>query len=150
MSEIDRILDQLKRSFERDAWHGPAVLESLEGVDHERALAHPLPAAHSIWELVLHLIAWKQIVRSRLLGEKVEVTAEMDWPPLSGGTAADWAAAGAALRQAHADLTRVVAGRTDSGLDEAPDGKLSAYILMHGIVQHDLWHAGQIMLLRKA
>ena len=129
--------------------HGPAVLEALEGVDAQQASARPIAAAHTIWELVLHMIAWKSIVRRRLRGEKVEVTPEVDWPPVGGDRADDWPGAIARLKQEHAELTEVVAGFGADRLEQAPAGGTTAYTLIHGIIQHDLWHAGQIILLRK-
>jgi hypothetical protein len=56
MSEIHRIADQLKRSLEGEAWHGPALRELLSGVTAKQAAARPLAGAHSIWEIVLHII----------------------------------------------------------------------------------------------
>ena len=66
MSEIDRILDQLKRAYEGDAWHGPSVKEALAGVTAEQAQARPLRNAHSIWELAQHIAVWEDAGRRRL------------------------------------------------------------------------------------
>ena len=55
MTEIERIEDQLKRSLEGEAWHGPALEELLADVRAEQAAAKPVPPAHSIWEIVLHI-----------------------------------------------------------------------------------------------
>ena len=64
--EIERIETQLRLSFEGPAWHGPSVLEALEGVSAEDAAEHPIEGAHSIWELVLHLIGTYRLVLRRL------------------------------------------------------------------------------------
>ena len=69
MTEIDRILDQLKRAFEGGAWHGPSVKEVLHGVTAAQAHARPLPNAHSIWELVQHIAVWEDVGRRRLEGD---------------------------------------------------------------------------------
>jgi uncharacterized damage-inducible protein DinB len=148
-SEIDNILDQLQRSFTANAWHGPAVLEVLAGVDDDTARRRPIRSAHSILEIVLHMAAWKDIVRRRLDGEKVDVTPEMDWPKPEEGAAA-WEGAKASLERAHTRLRESIARQSLARLDQAPAGGSSAYVLMHGIIQHDLYHAGQIALLRKA
>ena len=58
MSQVDMVVNELKRSFEGEAWHGPALMEILDGIDAKTAAARPLPKAHSIWELVAHIAAW--------------------------------------------------------------------------------------------
>ena len=69
MSESDRILEQLKRTFYKEAWHGPAFLEILDGVTAEQASKHSIANAHSIWEIVLHTKTWIEAVRIRSLGK---------------------------------------------------------------------------------
>jgi hypothetical protein len=81
MAERDRIVEQMKRAFEEDAWHGPSVMEVLGDVTWRKALEKPIPAAHSVWEIVLHMTAWEDVVRRRLLGESVSLTSEEDCPP---------------------------------------------------------------------
>ncbi len=150
MSERDRILNQLERAFEGEAWHGPSVLEALEGITWKKALEKPIPEAHSIWELVLHITAWEDIVRRRLEGEFPEVTDEENWPAIGNPSAASWKAAQEKLREGHMKL-RATAGKVkDELLDASPHPKASArYIQLHGIIQHDLYHAGQIAILKK-
>jgi uncharacterized damage-inducible protein DinB len=153
MSEIGRIRDQLQRSFERGAWSGPAVLELLEGVTAAQAARRPIPGAHTIGELVRHMTTWKTVVSRRLEGESfLDVRPEVDWPPIPTGDEGDggWKAALAGLRQAHDDLVKRVAELRDEALDQPPaPGTSSRYVLLHGVIQHDLYHGGQIALLRK-
>jgi len=151
MSEIARILDLLSRAYERDAWHGPAVLEILEGVDATQAASRPLTPAHSILELTLHMAVWKDVVRRRLQGESWEPKPEENWISAAGNTAANWAAARATLDASHRALTEAVAAFPEAALDRppTPDGRRTAYLLIHGVIQHDLYHAGQIALLKK-
>ena len=59
MKELERIKDQFQRAFNGQAWHGPSLLSLLAGVTAEQAAAHPVPGAHSIWELTLHIAAWE-------------------------------------------------------------------------------------------
>jgi uncharacterized damage-inducible protein DinB len=149
-AERDRILNQLERAFEGEAWHGPSVLEALEGVSWKEAHPKAIPAAHSIWELVLHMTAWEDIVRRRLLGEYPEITDEQNFPTITEPTAASWQEALDALRAGHRRLAEVAATIRDEELDEAPHGKTTTrYILLHGIIQHDIYHAGQIAILKK-
>lgn len=149
-NEVTRIEDQLKRAFEGNAWHGPAVLEVLEGVTAAQAAAKPVPGAHSIWEIVQHITAWEDTARRRLQGEPAEPTPEEDWPPLGDTGDAAWTAALERLRTGHQGLRRAVAKLSDAKLKEEVAGMdQTHYLLVHGVIQHDLYHAGQIALLRK-
>jgi hypothetical protein len=82
VAEVERIQDQLDRSFRGPAWHGPSLMELLRGVDATRAARRPLPHAHSIWEITLHVSVWEDVVRRRIEGEAVEPSGEQDWPPV--------------------------------------------------------------------
>ena len=151
MSEIHRILDQMDRAFSGDAWHGPPLMRLLEGISAEDASKHVVPGAHSIWELVHHVSAWHSIVQHRLQGEMVDVTAERDWPPVWEVSEPAWKRALESLVESRARLRQVAATLRDDQLDEkigATD--VSCYQIIHGVIQHDVYHAGQIALLRKA
>lgn len=151
MTEIQRIADQLRRAFKGEAWHGPALLEILDGVPARQASARPLASTHSIWEIVLHISAWEDTVRRRLGGELFEPTGEQNWPSIPDTSDAAWQRALEALRSGHAALERTIALLPDSRLGETVPGQdYSVYFMLHGLVQHNLYHAGQIALLKKA
>ena len=150
MSEIQRIADQLKRAFEKDAWHGPSVLETLQGVTAEQAEARPVTGAHSIWEIVRHLTAWMKVVRRRVLGERVDQPEEGDWPVIKETAASEWAKALDELQKSYADLMKTISSFSDEDLSKTMfDEKDYIYIRLHGIIQHNLYHAGQIAVVRK-
>jgi uncharacterized damage-inducible protein DinB len=150
-TEIRRILDQMDRAFSGDAWHGPPLLGLLEGVHAEDAAAHPVKGAHSIWELVQHIGAWNSIVHRRIEGQVVEVTPEQDWPHIWEVSEVEWTRALNNLKESRKRLRESVENLQDDGLGEPADkGGNSRYVLLHGIVQHDLYHAGQIAILKKA
>jgi uncharacterized damage-inducible protein DinB len=150
MSEIARIADQLRRAHQGDAWHGPALREVLDGLTAARAAARPLPGAHTIWEIVLHIAAWEGIVARRLRGERVEdVTPDEDWPPARDTSEAAWREAVAQLERGHERLEDGIAGFSDARLGDKTPAGTPYYDLLHGIVQHDLYHAGQIAILKK-
>jgi len=151
MTEVQRILDQMDRAFSGDAWHGPSLMLLLDGLVAENASKHPIGGAHSIWELVHHLGAWHKIVHQRLRGEPVEVTSETDWPPVWDASEVAWKRAVESLAESYSRLRKSVEGLQVDQLEEKPAGnKYSRYLTLHGIVQHDLYHAGQIALLKKA
>lgn len=151
MSEIERILDQMDRAFSGEAWHGPSLMAVLDGISAENAAKRPIPQAHSIWELVHHVRAWNAIVQRRLQDEIVKVTPEMDWPPVPAVSETAWQSALADLKQSRAQLRQTVERLTDAQLAEKPPHLPdSRYVLLHGVIQHDLYHAGQIAVLKKA
>ena len=148
--EIERIVDQMDRAFSGDAWHGPSLMSLLEGVSAEDAAKRPIAQAHSIWELVNHIGAWNKIVERRLRDEIVTVTPEMDWPFVPLASDITWKRALDALKESRAQLRRTVEQMQDEQLDENPSSLPdSRYVILHGLVQHDLYHAGQIALLKK-
>jgi uncharacterized damage-inducible protein DinB len=146
-----RIADQLRRAFSGPAWHGPAVLELVANVDAKVAAAKPVPNAHSIWEIVNHLSAWEEALQQRLEGRTVELEGEADWPPVVESTAAAWKQALTNLRKRHAALVNAVESATPHRLlDTVPNRDHDFYHMLHGCVQHELYHAGQIAILKKA
>ena len=151
MNEIERIVDQLKRAFEGPAWHGPSVLEVLEGIRPSHAVQRPVAAAHSIWEIVLHIAVWEDVVRRRALGEKFNPTEAQDWPAVATTDDAAWRETLARLSAGHHALRAVIASFDPARLDQplVPGGS-TGYVQFHGAVQHDLYHAGQIAVLKKA
>ena len=151
MNEIDRVLDQLRRSRGGGAWHGPSLEEVLSGVDAGTAAARPIPDAHTIWEIALHIATWQEVVRRRIAGHEVTPTEAENWPRVEQPSDAAWEAAVAKLRDTRERLEREVAELSPVALAEPPRaGEKTRYALLHGIIQHDLYHAGQIALLAKA
>jgi uncharacterized damage-inducible protein DinB len=151
MEELARIAEQARRAFEGDAWHGPSVLELLQDVTAEEAAARPVKGAHSIWEVALHIGAWDAIVVRRMAGETVvEVADAEDWPQPAPSAAA-WEATRQALREGNLRLRQAIAAFDGTRLAAPVPGKDYDYrFMLHGIVQHDLYHAGQIALLKRA
>jgi uncharacterized damage-inducible protein DinB len=150
-SQATLIADQLRRAFYGEAWHGPAVIELLADVDASIAAVKPLGNAHSIWELVLHIAAWDNAGRVRLAGEKCQLSGLDNFPPVSKATEAAWRKTVAATKRTHDRLVKTVAGLSDSRLrDRVPGKRYDFYHMLHGIAQHELYHAGQIAILKKA
>jgi len=151
MSEKKRLNHQLKRAFEGTAWHGPSVSEVLAGVDAQQAAAHPIAGAHSIWELALHIQTWERVGRRRIQEfVPIDVSDEEDWPKVTDTSEAAWANTLEELRSNHQALRAAIRELDEAKLDEiVPGTTYSVYFLLHGVVQHDLYHAGQIALLKK-
>lgn len=152
MTETHRINSQLKRAYQGEAWHGPSLRELLDGVTAEQAAAKPIPNAHSIWELVNHIIAWEQIVKARLEGKALaEIADEVNFPPVTDTSEAVWQATLQSLDASNQSLRDSIRQIDDARLEEMVEGaSYPIYALLHGAIQHDLYHAGQIALLKKA
>jgi uncharacterized damage-inducible protein DinB len=151
-TETHRINSQLKRSQEGQAWHGPSLRELLNGMTAEQAVAKPIPNAHSVWELINHIIAWEQIARRRLEGvEEIAILDEVNFPPVTDASEAAWQATLQSLDASNRSLRESIRKIDDEKLNEiTPGTSYSIYVLLHGVIQHDLYHAGQIALLKKA
>ncbi len=150
IEEIARIADQLKRAFEGEAWHGPAVLEALQGVNAGAAASKPIAGAHSIWELVLHIAAWDGAIRRRMAGQALELSPEQDFPAVKDTSDSAWHSALETLKQRHAELIEALLAMPDYRLTAQVPGKdYDFYHMLHGAAQHELYHAGQIALLKK-
>ncbi len=150
MSELERIADQLQRAYRGEAWHGPSIREVLDGVDADAASARPVSNAHTIKELVVHVVVWEQEALARLAGKgRDDLPPEEDWP--AGAPA--WADLLDELDAAHERLTSAIAAisESDERLDETVAGSPGTlYHLLHGVIQHNLYHAGQMAILKKA
>jgi len=145
MQEIERIGKQLERTYSGDAWHGPSLRSVLEGIDDAEAKARPVSGAHSIAELAAHILAWREETLRRLEGNGRDLPMEENWPePL------EWSELLERLDLSHDRLTKAVAALPEEILDEKVKGRReSHYVLLQGMIHHDLYHAGQIAILKK-
>ena len=121
-------------------------------MDAATAAARPLPNVHSIWELVLHVAVWDDAACRRLDGEKCQPDGYGEfscWFP--NPLEAAWRKAVAHAKRTHDALVKTVAALPESRLRERVPGKrYDFYFMLHGIAQHELYHAGQIAILKKA
>jgi uncharacterized damage-inducible protein DinB len=151
MSEIEFVVEQLKCSFDGEAWHGPAVMEILDGVDATTAASRAVPDAHSIWELVLHVAAWEQAIRTRIVERRaLQLSDEQNFPRITDVSEGAWRQALETLRRGHEQLIATVSGLTESQLGEQVPGKpYDIRFMLMGAAQHAAYHGGQIALLKK-
>jgi uncharacterized damage-inducible protein DinB len=151
MSEIAFITDQLNRAFDGEAWHGPALMEILDDVDARTAAARPINKAHCIWELVIHLAGWEQVVSRRLQGQAATLTDAQNFGHLESTTEQAWQSTVVMLRQTHAELVKIVSAFPESRLtDRVPGKDYDVRFMLYGAVQHAAYHAGQIAFLKRA
>lgn len=151
MSEVERIADQVASGFRDGAWPSVSVRDVLRTLSPAEAAAHPVAGAHSAWEIALHLAFWHDAVRRRLGGEAVDYRAEEDWPAPGEATEPSWHAVLEGLDEGHRALVDAVRGLSPERLEEVVAGRsFTVYFMLHGVPQHDLYHGGQVVLLRKA
>jgi len=156
-STAAQLSNHIKRAVSGPMWHGPSLDELLASVSSDQAAARPIPGAHSIWEIVLHVTAWAEIARARLHGQRTgDPAPDEDWPPVPGSVpgsdpAASWRAALERLRDSHRALATDTRRLEPSAYDEKVAGaEYSASNLLHGVIEHDTYHGGQIALLKRA
>jgi uncharacterized damage-inducible protein DinB len=155
VTERERLIEMLDRVHDGDAWHGPSVMSVARAVQPQHVEMRPLPAAHTIGEVARHIVGWRDEVRERLGGKQPSLPACGDWPaPPAGG----WQATLAELERSHDQLREAIeslpASRLDEAVAPAREASLgtgvSFAVMLHGIIQHDAYHAGQMALLNKA
>jgi hypothetical protein len=151
--EVAQLLSILSQAYDRQSWHGTNLRGSIRGVSPKQAAWRPGPDRHNIWELVVHAAYWKYAGLRRLTGQ-----ARGSFP-LKGSnwfrrpeavTEKAWRADVALLEGMHRSLIAAVTGLSTSDLHKTPSGsKVSNLALLSGLAAHDLYHAGQIQLLKR-
>lgn len=138
--------------MEGPAWVGPCVLELLRDLPVDLAPSKPVEHAHSIWEIVLHIAAWQRAAARRLQVEIAELSPAEDWPHVTNVSEAAWKQAIKDLRQSYDALKKSIAKLGDDKLlaTKVPNRDHDFYFLLHGIIQHNFYHAGQIAVLKKS
>jgi uncharacterized damage-inducible protein DinB len=152
-SRIDLLLRTLDQGYDRKSWHGTTLRGSLRGVSAEEAAWRPGAERHNIWELAVHAAYWKYSVLRRLRGgERGSFPVEgSNWfpRPVDPGERA-WKQDLAVLGQMHRDLRAAVAALAEEDLLKVPAGSATTVSdLVVGVAFHDIYHAGQIQLLKR-
>ena len=156
MSSVLALIDE---AFDRKAWHGTTLYGSLRGLDVATAATRPAPGRHNIWEIIVHAAYWKYTVRRRLTAARrgsFALSGSNWFPrpetrPRGGWSPSDRRALSAdiaLLVGEHRALRAVVAELSEQALDERI-GTITKGYLVRGIVAHDLYHAGQIQLIKR-
>ena|SRR6185437_5523463 len=156
MSEAKRIAELYRSVYEGDkngeAWHGVALKPLLTGVTADQASRAPKPGTHSILQLVLHIAYWEEVVLRRFNGEVVDAPLNTpdDWPSNRKPTDTEWKAALTRLEKSHAALRKAIESSSDDKLNQmVPKRDHDNYTLLHGIIDHCVYHSGQIAGVKK-
>jgi uncharacterized damage-inducible protein DinB len=165
MKELDLIRGRFNQTLKLEypfgnsathrAWHGPSLMRALEGVGAEQAKVRPIGGRHSIWEIVNHCTYWMGEVDRALRGEDIfDVETIEDWPG-AGGTPVEWEADLGRLAETFEKLDQRIGGLKPEDLQKKLDttwGKtyfdFTFRKMLHGISDHNVYHAGQISILK--
>ncbi len=158
MNGTTALARQLENVAAGDPWYGDSIAAVLTGVSAGAAAQHPIAGAHSIWELVLHLTSWTREVRRRLVDGVWREPEDGDWPAMPEPTEAHWRRDLGQMQEAHGALRETVLTMAEARLDEQlgteRDRALGTGVtfgeMLHGLLQHDAYHLGQISLLKRA
>lgn len=151
-NDINTLLALIGQSYDHRAWHGTNLRGSIRGLTVQQALWRPSPHRHNIWEIVVHCAYWKYIVRRRILREKRGSfpLKGSNWFRRESGHDHDWKADIALLESTHRSLLEALATVRPRDLSARPRGsKVDNLAIIMGIASHDLYHAGQIQLLKR-
>jgi hypothetical protein len=153
--EVDLILAVIDQAFDRRSWHGTNLRGSIRGMTAGEAAWRPAPGRHNIWEIVVHAAYWKYAVRRRVVGERrgsfaLKGSNWFERPLAAADPDALWDEDLALLAETHRALRRAVAELPLARLDAvALGGRTTVRDLLTGIAAHDLYHAGQIQLIKR-
>ena len=151
--ELLRIIDQLNLTYEsEEAWHGPSVVEILRDVSWQMANEKITPNSHSIAELVYHMTSWRIFCVKKLQSDKTfDIKKDKDWKLFPIFDEFEWETLQMELSLSQEELVSELENRQeDEFLDEiVPGREYDYYTMLHGIIQHDIYHSGQISILKK-
>ncbi len=152
--EISLLLQSIEEAYHRKAWHGPNLRGSLRGLTATEVSQRPAPGRHNIWEIALHCAYWKYTVRRRILREKRGSfpVKGSNWfaRPLGSADERQWKEDLRLLDDTHRLLIEVIRDLRSSDLERMPSGsRVSNRMILAGIAAHDVYHAGQIQLIKR-
>ncbi len=158
MDETARIADQLRRIWNGDPWYGSNATDVVRDLSPAQAAHRPIPQAHTVWEIALHMTSWNREVMRRLKSGTARDPEDGDWPPQPQASNENWRwttdMLDASFRELVKEVERFPAARLDEIMGDERDRPLgsgvSYYVLLHGIVQHNVAHTAQMSLLKKA
>jgi uncharacterized damage-inducible protein DinB len=150
MTHSSFLAPHIGRAFTGPAWHGESIAELVSDVTAKEAASRPFDDVHTIAELVGHIGAWAAVAEQRLAGAEGSPSESEVWPEIDTSTDNTWAAAVRSSLETHRSLMRAAAALDESLLRENVPGRShDVATMLHGIVEHDAYHGGQIAMLKK-
>lgn len=152
MNTPEELAAAVRRAVVGPMWHGPSINEALDGLTYVAANSRPIPGAHTIWELVLHIASWADIARTRL-GPTImrDPVRSKDWPPVPAPSPSTWRQAVEQVGSAYDALANQVEWLKAEDLARTVPGRdYTVETMIRGVIEHGTYHAGQIAILRRA
>lgn len=151
MSELTRILNHYDGVLNSDPWYGDPLWKILGEIPARVASARPLSGTHTIWELVSHMTFWESVVTKRLGGLRAGLVEELNFPPMPEASEGNWQKALDDFRASNRAFREALAKLDPAKLEQlTAAGKRTYYDEAHGIIEHHVYHLGQIAMLKKA
>lgn len=149
-TNLSYYITQLQNIYDGSPWYGDALREKLNAIAPDEVFTVPAAGMHSVAQLVAHILVWRRLLVERIKGNndfQIQVNSARDWPPASMLEAKGWETLLAELDANQAELIRLLQSENDALLERPlPDGKHALRLLLDGILQHDVYHIGQIGL----
>ncbi|OWY25931.1 DinB family protein [Sphingobacteriales bacterium UPWRP_1] len=153
MNEIQNLIALLKNNFNGQMWYGNNFTHVLSNITPDTAFTRPFTNAHNIAELLAHLLAWRTFAIQQLKGNTgftIEIDSEQDWPVYNQSNAAVWQQLTEALQHSQSELETLLSNANNELLQQTvPGTEFNFYILLHGVLHHDVYHLAQIALVKK-
>lgn len=149
-TEVKFLRDQIETTFKGDSWHGPNLVKTLEGIDYKQAMERPMDERHTIWELTDHISFWMEEVWKSVRDHKMlNPDKKKDWAEM-GATQDEWQQSVERLEAAvNMTLDAMVDWDDEDLYEKVPGRDFTFKQMLHGMVHHNLYHAGQINILKK-
>lgn len=150
MPKTQDILDHFDGVLNGDAWHGDPVWQVLDGITAQQAAARVAPSVHTIWEIVMHMTFWENVAAQRLAGRRAGLVEELNFPATPAAKEDTWRATLDQFRASNRAFRQALDALDTGKLDErTAAGKRTCYGEAHGLIEHHVYHLGQIALLKK-
>jgi uncharacterized damage-inducible protein DinB len=151
MTEIEQLVQRYDQTMSGDAWYGYPVWKILEGIDASCAAALLVPGTHNIWQLVMHMEFWERIAVRRFSGPaRPEEDDAGNFPATPAPNEAEWQKTLESFRVSNNEFRQTISALDSSSLDKnTPGGQHSFRYELVGVIEHHIYHAGQIALLKK-
>ncbi|ULQ52674.1 DinB family protein [Flavihumibacter fluvii] len=150
MKETQRISKLLDQLYHGPSWIEVNILSVIQEITAKQAATKVLQNCNSIWEIINHLISWREEILQRVQGNIKESPADNYFRPIMDSSETAWTTTLQKLEQSQRDWLELLASFDPDILEKSyPSGRFTYYELFHGIIQHDAYHLGQIVLLAK-
>lgn len=152
MADPKQLAAEIRRTVTGPMWHGPSISEALDGLTYVAANSRPVAGAHSIWEIALHIASWADIVKSRL-GPTImrDPIRSRDWPPVPSPSPGTWRQTVERIGSAYEELAVQTSFLNADDFGRIVPGRdYTVETMLRGVIEHGAYHAGQIVLLKKA